>query len=291
MSRKEKLIEPINASFEQVFKVILNTPEQVAEPPAPVLKKYDNTALSKWLNKIKCGDAVTEMNKLPAESIGVVVCSPPYNLKNSTGNGMTNGSGGKWANAALIKGYEDHGDNMPHKEYVKWQRDCLTAMMRVLRPDGAIFYNHKWRVQDGVIQDRHDIVSGFPVRQIIIWKRAGGINFNPGYFLPTYEVIYLIAKKDFELTPGANKMTDVWEIPQSKGNPHPAPYPIELAQKCIYASPGGVVLDPFMGSGTTAIAALSQNREWIGIEKSQIYVNMADERIKEYQSLNQPKLL
>jgi modification methylase len=68
-------------------------------------------------------------------------------------------------------------------------------MMRLLTDDGAIFYNHKWRVQDGLLQDRNDIVSGFPVRQIIIWHRNGGINFNKGYFLPTYEVIYLIAKK------------------------------------------------------------------------------------------------
>ena len=66
-------------------------------------------------------------------------------------------------------------------------------MMRVLKPTGAIFYNHKWRIQKGLLQDRADIVNDFPVRQIIIWQRAGGINFNPGYFLPTYEVIYLIA--------------------------------------------------------------------------------------------------
>ena len=290
MARKEKLIEPINATFEQVFKVILNTPDKVQEPEIPI-KKYDTSDLQKWLNKIHCNDCITFMNKLPEKSISVIVTSPPYNLKNSTGNGMSNGSGGKWENAQLIKGYDDHGDNMPHDEYVKWQRDCLTAMMRILKDDGAIFYNHKWRVQDGLIQDRHDIVSGFPVRQIIIWKRAGGINFNKGYFLPTYEVIYLIAKPNFVLTPGANKMTDVWEIPQVKGNEHPAPFPTELAQKCIYASPGGVVFDPFMGSGTTAIAALSYKRDFIGVEKSQKYCNMAENRIKEYKSLIHPKLL
>ena len=83
-------------------------------------------------------------------------------------------------------------------KYVAWQRESLTAMMRVLRNDGVIFYNHKWRVQGGLLQDRHDIVEGFPVRQIIIWKRKGGINFNPGYFLPTYEVIYMICKPDFK---------------------------------------------------------------------------------------------
>ncbi len=68
---------------------------------------------------------------------------------------------------------------MPHDEYVAWQRACLSECMRVIKDDGAIFYNHKWRVQAGLLQDRSDIVAGFPVRQIIIWKRKGGINFNP----------------------------------------------------------------------------------------------------------------
>jgi site-specific DNA-methyltransferase (adenine-specific) len=72
-------------------------------------------------------------------------------------------------------------------------------MMRLIPNTGAIFYNHKWHVQNGVLQDRQNIVAGFPVRQIIIWQRKGGLNFNPGYFVPTYEVIYLIAKKTFAL--------------------------------------------------------------------------------------------
>ena len=88
---------------------------------------------------------------------------------------------------------------MPHHEYVTWQKKCLSEAMRILRDDGAIFYNHKWRVQAGLMQDRADIVNDFPIRQIIIWKRAGGFNFNPGYFVPTYEVIYLIAKPKFKL--------------------------------------------------------------------------------------------
>ena len=85
---------------------------------------------------------------------------------------------------------------MPHELYVHWQRGCLLEMMRVLRDDGVIFYNHKWRVQGGEWQDRSDIVNGLtlPVRQVIIWKRAGGINFNEGYFLPNYEVISLLSQ-------------------------------------------------------------------------------------------------
>src|SRR6266853_716769 len=88
-----------------------------------------------FLNKIICGSAVDVMKKIPNDSVDLVITSPPYNLKNSTGNGMKDGRGGKWANAALQKGYSHHHDNMPHDEYVKWQRKCLKQMFRVLEND------------------------------------------------------------------------------------------------------------------------------------------------------------
>ena len=242
--------------------------------------------IEKFLNRFICGDTLGEMEQMPSNSVDLVVTSPPYNLKNSTGNGMKDGRGGKWSSAALLDGYSDHGDAMPHEEYVAWQRSCLKEMMRLLKDDGAIFYNHKWRVQAGLLQDRSDIVSGFPVRQIIIWQRAGGINFNKGYFLPTYEVIYLIAKKDFRLAPKANAHGDVWRLNQERNNDHPAPFPLELASRCVGSSLGQVVLDPFMGSGTTALAASDHGRDFIGIDISPTYCDIASSRLEEHKSLN-----
>ena len=99
--------------------------------------------MEQWTGRIHQGDCVETMNRLPPESVDLIVTSPPYNIKNSTGNGLKNGSGGKWPKAELIKGYASHDDAMPHDQYVEWQRECLRAMMRVLRKDGAIFYNHK----------------------------------------------------------------------------------------------------------------------------------------------------
>jgi modification methylase len=238
------------------------------------------------LNTIICDDCLTAMKKLPDSSIDLVVTSPPYNLKNSTGNGMKDGRGGKWSGAALVNGYSHHDDCMPHEEYAKWQRDCLSEMFRLIKNDGAIFYNHKWRVQDGLLQDRQDIVGGFPVRQIIVWKRKGGINFNAGYFLPTYEVIYLIAKPDFKLVPKANAVGDVWEFKQEMNNPHPAPFPVALINRIITSTYAQIILDPFIGSGTTAIAALLNERQYIGIELSPEYVEMAENRIRDYQRQN-----
>ena len=222
------------------------------------------------------------MRTLPSECADIIVTSPPYNLRNSTGNGMKDGRGGKWSKAELLKGYEgaQYDDNLPHEEYVAWQRNCITEMMRLLKPNGALFYNHKWRVQGGLLQDRADIVSGFPVRQIIIWKRKGGINFNKGYFLPTYEVIYLIAKKDFVLAKGANRHGDIWEFNQEQKNKHPAPFPLTLVERIISSTDAEIILDPFMGSGTTAIAAKKLGRKFIGIELSESYINMAKERMR-----------
>ncbi len=231
-------------------------------------------------NKIICGDSLEVMKSMPSESIDLIVTSPPYNLKNSTGNGMKDGRGGKWANASLIKGYSHYDDNMPHDEYSKWQKDCLTEMLRLIKDDGAIFYNHKWRVQAGLLQDRQDIVQGFPIRQIIIWRRKGGINFNKGYFLPTYEVIYLIAKPKFKLVPKANAHGDVWEFTQEMKNRHPAPFPVQLIDRIITSTNAKIVLDPFMGSGTTAITAMGNQRDFIGIDISPDYCKMAEERIE-----------
>ena len=127
------------------------------------------------------------------------------------------------------------------------------------------------------------------MRQVIIWQRGGGLNFNEGYFLPTYEVIYLIAQPKFRLLPKGNAVGDVWKIVQDQANPHPAPMPLTVAQRCIGATGAQVVLDPFLGSGTTAVAAIRAQRQWIGIEKSGVYCALAEERIEK--ELRQPFLL
>lgn len=238
-------------------------------------------SITSFLDKFILGHSVDVMKTMPSESIDLVVTSPPYNLKNSTGNGMKDGRGGKWSNASLINGYSDHSDNLPHEEYVAWQRESLDEMFRLIKPTGAIFYNHKWRVQAGLLQVRADIVEGFPVRQIIIWKRKGGINFNPGYFLPTFEVIYLIAKPQFRLAPKANAYGDVWEFSQEFKNAHPAPFPLDFAKRCVGSSTGEIVLDPFMGSGTTALAARQLGKKFIGIDSSETYIRESKERLEQ----------
>lgn len=219
------------------------------------------------------------MKKLPKNSIPLIITSPPYNLRNTASNWVKTENCGLWTPPT----YDEHYDAMPHDEYVGWQREFITEALRVLKPDGAMFYNHKWRVQAGRLQERYDITDDFPVRQIIIWHRKGGINFNKTYFLPTYEVLYLFAGPKFKLENKAIGYTDVWQITPERKNPHPAPFPVELPKKCIKATGANLVLDPFAGSGTTAVAAEDMGINWICIEKSKNYCSLAHKRITKTQ--------
>jgi len=244
--------------------------------------EFNHTELSidKVKNKIIQGDCLEIMKALPDKSIDIIITSPPYNLLNSTGNGLKkNTKCGKWKNASIKNGYKDYDDNMPYDEYIIWQKQCVAEMYRLIKDDGAIFYNNKNRVQAGLLQDRGEIVKGFPLRQIITWKRSGAINFNAGYFLPTTEQIYMICNKAFKLKKGANKLTDVWEVKQEMKNPHPAPFPEALIDKIIESTAGTLVLDPFGGSGTTAVCAHKADKDFILIEKSYFYCEMAKKRI------------
>lgn len=231
-------------------------------------------------NKIICGDCLSVMEGMPDGCVDIVVTSPPYNLLNSSSSGLKR-KNSKWGNNKLKKGYDGYGDDIPEKEYIEWQRSCLTQMMRLIKDDGAIFYNHKWRVQNGLLQNNNEIVDDFPVRQIIIWHRNGGTNFNKTYFLPTYEIIYLIAKNKFELVSKASHYTDVWNVSAEINNEHPAPFPLEIPRRCIISTNAKVVLDPFVGSGTTAVVCKMLGREYIGIDQSSKYCEMARSRLVE----------
>lgn len=240
------------------------------------------------------GDTLDIMRKWPDGTFKVIVTSPPYNLSNTTGGLGGTSRKNLWRNSPLMdsskQNYPEHEDNMPHEEYVAWQRECLAEMIRLLTDDGALFYNHKWRTQAGRLQERHDITDGFPLRQIIIWERNGAIpqgstQTGQTFFMPNMEQIFMFCKSDkFRLEQGSWGRGVIWRMNHARGNPHPAPFPIELPVKCITSVKGwreGIVMDPFMGSGTTALAAEKLGIEWAGIENSKEFCDLTARRLEE----------
>ena len=82
------------------------------------------------------------------------------------------------------------------------------------------------------------------------------------------------------MTPKANAHGDVWEFTQEMNNSHPAPFTIALAKRCIESTNAQIILDPFMGSGTTAVAAKRLGRSFIGIDLSAEYCQQAEHRLR-----------
>lgn len=169
---------------------------------------------------------------------------------------------------------------MPYGDYVAWQKAFLTECWRLIPEDGAIFYQHKNRVQDGLLRTPHNLNPGLPIRQIIIWDRGSSHNFNRSFALPSHEVIYIFAKPKFRFRKG-HGLKDVIRLLADKGNAHPAPFPVELPRMIMAATEAKTVCDPFCGSGSTGVAALLEGRKFVGIEQSADYCRMAEKRLVE----------
>jgi len=226
------------------------------------------------------GDCLEVMRQMPSGSIDLIFTSPPYNLGRAANGSARGAASGKWKGMKLSSGYATYDDARDPSEYIEWQKDVLRECWRLLRDDGAIYYNHKPRVQDGLLQTPLDLNPGLPVRQIVIWDRKCGPNFSKSFYLPTHEWVVIFAKPGFRLrSKGASGLKDVWSLPHERDNDHPAPFPVELVQKAIETTSARVILDPFMGSGSTGVAALQCGREFIGIELDARYCELAKERM------------
>ena len=222
------------------------------------------------------------------EPVDLVFTSPPYNLGVNPGgtfghweDGGIRGGNTKWAGVVEAGiDYDGHADSMPPEEYREWQQDVLRACWDRLTDRGAIYYNHKPRVQASTAWLPLELNPGLPLRQIITWARAGGTNFAPTHYVPTYEWIMVFAKPAFRLKDrGASGIGDVWRVPQDNGNPHPASFPIGLPGRAIETTRPATVLDPFCGSGTTLRAAKDAGVRAVGVEANERYCAMAARRL------------
>lgn len=226
------------------------------------------------------------------DPVDLVVTSPPYNLGGRPwahlGNWKPGDSAGgkrKWKNGSDAGAgiqYGEHSDAMPWPEYVAWQRAIIASLWAGLTPTGAIFYNHKPRVIGARLWLPLELLPDeVTLRQVVVWARPGGLNYNPTAFVPTHEWVMLIARADFRLkSKGVSGLGDVWQIAPDK-NRHPAPFPVLLPAKAIEATGAALVLDPFMGSGTTGVACVNAGRRFIGIEIDPKHFDAACRRIDE----------
>jgi site-specific DNA-methyltransferase (adenine-specific) len=221
---------------------------------------------------------------LPALSdVDLIVTSPPYNMglvPGGNGRGMYRPGASNKA-GRFRDGYGTHSDALPQHEYDAWQRDVLALCWAVLGDDGAIFYNHRPRVEHGELRVPLGLDFGLPLRQIITWDRGTGIDVTLRSFCSAYEWLFVFAKPDFKLVDhAASGRSDMWRLGMEHTETgHPAPFPLTLPSRAIQATGALTIVDPFAGSGTTLRAAKNLGRRAIGIEIEERYCEIAAKRL------------
>ena len=266
-------------------------------PKEELVEYKENPIPSEYLDKIFASSS-EHMIELPDNSIHLMVTSPPYNV-------------GK-----------EYDENLSLKEYRAFLKRAWSEVKRVLVPGGRVCINiaNLGRrpyipLHTFIIEDMLDL--GFLMRGEVIWNKAssGSPSTAWGSWLSAknpvlrdiHEYILVFSKGIFSRgNINGNKSTiskeefleltkSVWTFSAESARKvgHPAPFPVELPSRAIklYTFEGDVVLDPFMGSGQTALAALKNNRHYVGYDISKEYVRLAERRIKEFTAgLNAPKL-
>lgn len=239
------------------------------------------------------------MKDFPSESVDLIFADPPYNL---SGNGLKwegNTTGGDWYMV------DEEWDKMTDKEYLSFTKKWISLSKKVLKPNGSIYIACSYHNIGEVIISLKK--CNLKVNNIITWHKTNAMpNMTRRVFTHSTEfIVWAVKGKGWifnynqlkKINPlkqkdGKDKqMRDMWELPLVQGKErlkgkdnrslHPTQKPEEMLKRIILASSneGDTVLDPFLGSGTTAYVAQKYNRNWIGIEKVSKYIAAANERI------------
>lgn len=228
------------------------------------------------MNKIYNGDNLSIMKSFDSEIIDLTITSPPYNLgkKHHTGN-------------KIFDAYDEYIDDVDEEQYQLNQIDVLNEIFRITKNGGSIMYNHKNRIKNGKQITPYEWIlkTKWTLKQEIIWYN-GTQNFDKCRFYPMTERIYWLSKgieTDFKNT--INQSDFIKDMAEGTDKEHKRTFPVKLAQRFVMCFPNSnVIFDPYMGSGTTAIAALKENRNYLGIELSKKYHESSIKRIENYNS-------
>ena len=237
------------------------------------------------------GDSLAVLDSViarhPDGVLDAIFADPPYFLSNG---GSTCKSGRR---AKVDKGAwdESHGAAGDHASNHAWLRRCQQA----LKPDGTIWISGTQHVIFSVGYALQQL--GFKLLNTITWEKPNPPpNLSCRYFTHSTETILWAAKSvrsrhtfnyaEMREANGGKQMKSVWRMKAPHGaekrhGRHPTQKPLELIERCLLAStnPGDLVLDPFLGSGTTGVAAARHGRRFVGIEMNPSYIETARKRV------------
>ena len=216
--------------------------------------------MTEYINLLH-GDCLELMKDIPDKSVDLILTDPPYGIKFQSNF------------------RKDKFDKLQNDDVVL--EDWLTEAHRVLKDGGAIYTFTRW----DVYPEWYSIIEKlFKIKNCIIWhKRGGGLGDLKGAYIFNHEFL-IFASKGRHILKG-KRCSDVWEVQKDAPSTykHPTQKPVALMRQIIEksSSEGQIVLDPFMGSGTTGVACVNTNRNFIGIELDDKYFDIAEQRIRE----------
>lgn len=239
-------------------------------------------------NKIHNTDCLEGLKQMPNNSVDITITSPPYNL------------GKSYRGGELIKMYEGYEDELPQEEYKKFISQVITELIRTTKH--YVFFNFQILTNNKLAY--LEILGNFKenIKDIIIWhKKQWEPSIQPHCLSSAFEFIVIFAKKElcekrsFERAFFNNRISgeqtcnvihgdsaSFKELNSSQGS-NKAVFPQYLARWFIekFTQKGDTVLDPFMGSGTTAIVCQQLQRNYIGFEINKDYCNVANKRLSQ----------
>ncbi len=257
------------------------------------------------MNKIIRGDALIELKKISTESIDLIITDPPYNVSSDLKIDRSRW-GKKQKRKAIINFNYGEWDKMSEDNFEKFTLEWYAECKRVLKKGGSIYVFftkelislfHLHRFYEYPPEKTHRDSGLIKTKNIISWIKNNPLPaFNRTNYRSAVEFIYFGQKEGGKATFNfgqQKEMKNYFEYPLVQGKErteHPTQKPLGLIQKFIEVSSNekDLILDPFMGSGTTGVACANLNRNFIGIEISEKYCAIAEERIMRV--LNQTKL-
>jgi site-specific DNA-methyltransferase (adenine-specific) len=209
-------------------------------------------------------DCLIGLKKLEAKSVDAIITDPPYGID--------------FQSARRIESERFDKIESDDKPFIWWLYDAY----RVLKDTGCLICFCRWDVQDAFKQAIE--WAGFKVKSQVIWDRQiHGLGDLNGQFAPRHDVIWFATKGDFAFKNGRPQSVISIQRVNAEKLIHPTEKPVSLLRHLVekVSSEGNVILDPFVGGGSTMIACSQINRQYIGFEIDKGYYETALSRLKQ----------
>lgn len=257
------------------------------------------------INKIYNEDCFVTMNKMPIGLCSNILTSPFYNTNKKQGKSNTLTKSYNNSEKFPYLRYDTHVDNMTDDEYCDFTENLFLEFDRVLNLDGTVLYNISYgnNNRDGMFKAINTIITKTPftIADVITWKKSSAMpnNCSPNKLTRITEFIFVFCRK-YEIDSfycnkpivsyrktGQASYGNIFNFIEAKNNDGTCPYnkatySSDLCKQLlnIYCPDEGIVYDPFMGTGTTAVACKELNRGYIGSEISENQCKWAEKRLE-----------